>query len=143
MSAMSRTHRATRAILLLAATLFLGCQTSKDKGAFPATGDGEHGTATRMTLPGCDPGDMASEEFGWVGKEVLVTLLWNDMPASAGELQIPMTVVAVSQDGLVVDVHPLPMREKSIASWQTSGHLTVDGDEFVLDPCSATLTAMP
>jgi hypothetical protein len=97
--------------------------------------------ATRRSIAGCETNEAARAQSTWVGREVEVKLLWNDLPDSAADLKIPMGIRGIVDGGLAIQLRDFPLQTYYVNLWATSGHLRVIGEDLVLDPCSAEVTA--
>lgn len=66
------------------------------------------------------------------------------MSRDARDLRIPIYVVEVADGAVGVRFLQFPMREQYLHIWLGSGHIMAGReDEFLLDPCSATLEPWP
>ena len=121
-----------------------------DDAAEAAVDDGDAadveptGPATRSIAPNCVPADAAKEYAGFLDKRALVVLSWDGMSERAEELEIPVHVVGIEEDGVAVRFLQFPMQEQYIHIWLGSGHIKA-GEErvFILDPCSAKVLDWP
>jgi hypothetical protein len=146
-----------RGALLLLLAIALGpasiaCdQGSGQNGATPPVYSVAGGTAenveprlaTRRNIAGCDANEAARAYRAWVGRDVDVKLLWNDLPDAAANLRIPMGIRSVVEGGLAVRLANFPLQTYYVNLWANSGHLRVVDDDLVLDPCSAEIAANP
>ena len=117
--------------------------TSERGEASPATNhEPDGGQATRRIAEDCDPVAEALKYQEFVDRRALAVLSWNNLPERAANLEIPVYVKGTEDGAIGVSVLEIPMREQYLAMWMMSGHLKRGpGGTYLLDPCSAEITA--
>ena len=100
------------------------------------------GVASRRIAEDCDPVAEALRYEEFIGHRAHAILSWSGMPQQAAGLEIPVFVVGV-EDG-AVGVRLLQVPGPFAAMWLRSGHIRAAPEGvFLLDPCSATIAALP
>jgi hypothetical protein len=98
---------------------------------------------TRRILPNCDPIKAARAATPALGSPARLRFLWNGRRPQAVPQDIPVLVKEVRESTdpplVVIEIAPIPERARLIEITRESGHLRVEDDEILIDPCSATL----
>ena len=98
---------------------------------------------TRRILPNCDPVKAARAATPALGSPARLRFLWNGTPPPAVPQDIPVLVKEVRESTdpplVVIEIAPIPERAHLIEITRESGHLRVEENEILIDPCSATL----
>jgi len=128
-------------IALITASLACGEGGKEIPGVSSLAETTEPRLATRRSIAGCEANEAARAQSAWVGRNVEVKLLWNDLPDAAADLKIPMGIRGIVDGGLAVQLMEFPLQTYYVNLWATSGHLRVVGENLVLDPCSAEVAA--
>jgi hypothetical protein len=98
---------------------------------------------TRRTLPNCDAVKAARAATPAVGSPARLRFLWDSTPPQDVPRDIPVLVKAVRESTdpplVVIEIAPIPERERIVEITRESGHLRVEAGETLIDPCSAHL----
>jgi len=125
-------------VAIISLVVVAGCGTPEPEQAPQPEGPA---MATLRTASSCDPAAAAARWQPRVGEFTTARLLWNDLPDAAADLEVPFGVMAVRDDGVAVHLPRIPLRERYLGMWLMSGHLRLEGDQLVLDPCAAELAS--
>jgi hypothetical protein len=98
---------------------------------------------TRRILPNCDAVKAARAATPAVGSPARLRFLWDGTPPQAVPRDVPVLVKEVRESTdpplVVIEIAPIPERAGVIEITQESGHLRVEEDVILIDPCSAQL----
>jgi hypothetical protein len=125
-------------VALVPLVVAAGCGTRESEQAPQPEGSA---MATLRTANACNPAVAAARWQPRVGEFTTARFLWNDLPDAAAHLEVPFGVMAVRDDGVAVHLPRIPLRERYLGMWLMSGHLRLEGDQLVLDPCAAELAS--
>ncbi len=143
-------NNCTCACLAILSSLLLGaCTTSSAKHEWAvdtATNRSliPSGTpdSNRAVFAGCKAEVEMDKYAEFLGEEVLITLMWVDMPSESANLKAPAVVHTVEDDRLAVNFSGnIPNLAFYTSIWQASGHISARKDgSYDVDPCSAVIT---
>lgn len=141
-----QTIKVTILVLIMGLTTYAKAATEQDQAQVqaestatpaPESWDPQSNKGSREN---CHPADEAKKYQQLVGKNVMVNMLWKKTSPSQESLQFPMTVKAITDEGLEVSIREFSLKAHYVPLFYNSGHLLARDGATVLDICAAELT---
>jgi hypothetical protein len=134
------TIKLTILLLIMSLTAYANAATEQDQAPAESTAISWDPKSNKGSRDNCNPATEAKKYQQLVGKNVMVKMLWKQSSPSQENLQFPMTITGITDEGLEVSIREFSLKAHYVPLFYNSSHLSASKGTTVLDICAAQLS---